>query len=200
MGDRVAEALVLLSAKNATCTQELTNRDGPSDELALIEGDARNLVCALVAVEYIPILVIMNTRASVPPLQSLAAKWRAMALILVALAKLMRRYEDGRVAGAHVQAEQLQIVVRTAQMMLEQEVAETLETRPPETEEDARALAFLRTISVYLLAVHLVLENVMQRGLVGTLLWRLLSHAQPDGECATASASPICGVQILDPG
>ena len=141
----------------------------------------------------------MSFKASTSRLQKLAAKWRAIALVIVAFARLMRRYEDGRIAGAGPQAEQLQIIVRAAQVMLVQELAEAQDTGPPETEDDEAALTFLRMTSVCLLAITCLLQNMMARGLVGALAWQLVGE-QAARDAANARSGPICGCAILDPG
>ncbi len=141
----------------------------------------------------------MTTKASYSPLQALAAKWRAIALVIVAFARLMRRYEDGCAAGAGPQAAQLQTIVRAAQVMLLKEMSEVLEAGPPETDADDAALAFLRMIAVCLLAITCLLQNMMARGLVGAMAWQLAAQ-RSGSEPAIMRSGPICGYTILDPG
>lgn len=81
-----------------------------------------------------------------------------------------------------------------------QDIAEQLEFAPPDSEEDQRALEYLRLVSVCLLAVHLVLEHVIARELAGAPMWRRVSAAPKPEGFEVAAARPIFGVPILDPG
>ena len=141
----------------------------------------------------------MTTNASYSPLQKLAAKWRAIALVIVAFARLMRRYEDGCAAGAGPQAAQLQTIVRAAQVLLLKEMSEALEAGPPETEADENALSFLRMVAVCLLAIICLLQDMLARGLVGAMAWQLAAQ-RSGSEPARLRSGPICGYAILDPG
>ena len=141
----------------------------------------------------------MKPSRSLSPLQTLAAKWRVIGFIALAFARLMRRKEEGRVPGTSDQAGQLALVVRTAQVLIFQELCETLQTAPPETQADQTALAQLRCIAVCLLAIAEIAETVSGRSL-GAVCWmgevrvaRADAVKRPAG--ATASARPY-----LDPG
>lgn len=142
----------------------------------------------------------MDTKASASALQRLAQKWRAIGLVIIAFARLLRRNEDAHVVGTYEQVRQSQIIVRAAQIMLVQELAQTGEDAPVQTGEDRSAAAFLQMIAVCLLAVHLVLENMIARGLRAAQL-------SPEGACVAyarpkfaARAGPVYGTAILEPG
>lgn len=89
------------------------------------------------------------TRSS---LQKLAAKWRVIGLFLVAFA-------------------QLEICVRAAHIMILQDIEEAAGAASPETEADDYALGFLRAVSGYLLAIGLVLQNILARGVLEVSVW-----------------------------
>ena len=142
----------------------------------------------------------MDPKACLSPLQRLAAKWRVIGLIAVAFVQLLRRYEDGRTAGAQVQAEQLYVTISAAHILLTQETSETLETHPPETEADVRELDFLRFVSTCLLALMLVIQNIVARGLLGAPSWMLARAAFFARLGAKVRAQRAEAIPILDPG
>lgn len=142
----------------------------------------------------------MGTKASAPALQRLKEKWRVIGLLIVAFAKLLCRYEDAQAANAYEQVRQLQTIVRAAQIMLVHELAQAAQDFPFQTGDDKRALAFLRMIAVCLLAVHLVLENMIARGLRAAPLRRGMVFAVFARSNSAARAGPVYGVPVLDPG
>ena len=122
-----------------------------------------------------------------------------IALVVVAFARLMRRYEDGRSYSAAAQTEQLYIAVRTAQVMVFQEVSETLQAGAPQSDDDERSLAFLRAVAVYLLVIAVVLENIMARGEVqGAAIWQGAGFGA--AMSSKKRAAQALGIPILDPG
>ena len=108
------------------------------------------------------------TRSS---LQALAVKWRVIGLFIVAFARLMRRYEDVRAPGAAPQTAQLEICVRAAHIMILQDIEEAAGAASLETGADDHALEFLRTVSVCLLAIGFVLQNILARGVLEASVW-----------------------------
>lgn len=167
--------------------------------VAVIPGSEKNTIPPLAVMEYSPISSPMTHSRTLSPLQNLAAKWRLIGLLAVAYARLMRRFEDGRVHGVQAQAEQLYLASRTAQVMLVQEVAETLKAHPPGSNADEDALAHLRGIMACLLILCLVIENMMARGnLLGPAIWQTAGF-----EAAADAAVPLGifrDIPILDPG
>ena len=141
----------------------------------------------------------MNSRASISPLQKVAATWYVVAVLAVMLAKLMRRFEDGHVHGARAQAEQLDVIVRAAHVMLMQDIAEADEhelARP----EDSHTRAHLRCIAASLLVVSLVLRRALMRGLLSAYEWmqaRGANYAAPEPRLAGV---PGRAAVLLDPG
>ena len=142
----------------------------------------------------------MNHTASISALQRLAAKWRAIGLVIAAFAQLMRRQEDGHVAGTFEQAQKLLIITRTAQVMLMHDLEEALEAEPPQTEHDEKALSFLRLVSVCLLAVYCVLENVLSRGVRAALIWQIMPATGPSKGRPAETERQMGRIPLLDPG
>ena len=105
----------------------------------------------------------MHPETSLSPLQSLAAKWRVIGLMLAALAQLMRRSEDGCTPGTAERCHELACVARTAQVMICQDMRDTLAVRAPNGEADENALAHLRVIAICLIAISLVAERIGAR-------------------------------------
>ena len=142
----------------------------------------------------------MHPKTHTSPLQRLAAKWRVIGLIAVAFVRLLRRYEDGHKMGARPQAEQLYVTVSAAHVLLTQEISETLASHPPKTEADARELDFLRFVSICLLALMLVIQNIIARGLAGAPSWMLARAAFFAGPAAGIRAMHAEAIPVLDPG
>jgi len=109
------------------------------------------------------------------PLQALAAKWRVFALLAVAFARLMRRYEDGRVQGAAAPAAELETCLRAAHILLWQDIAGALEGGPPQTAEDEFALDYLRMVACALLMVIFVVQRAAPH-LCGAPVWLCNTH------------------------
>ena len=105
----------------------------------------------------------MTLIAPSSPLQLLAAKWHLFALLAAGFVRLMRRYEDGQASGAYRQAEQLETALRAAHIAVSVDIADTLATRPPQTEADERALQHLHFITISLLVLYCVTQNVKRR-------------------------------------
>ena len=112
----------------------------------------------------------MEPKAHISPLHKVAATWHVVAVLVVMLAKLMRRFEDGHVHGARAQAEQLDVIVRAAYVMLVQDIAEAEEHEPAHPQE-SHTRAHLRCIAASLLVVSLVLRRALMRGLLSAYEW-----------------------------
>ena len=141
----------------------------------------------------------MELKAHISPLQKLAATWHVVAVLAVMLAKLMRRFEDGHVHGARAQAEQLDVIVRAAHVMLMRDIAEADENGPASPEE-SHTRAHLRCIAASLLVVSLVLRRALMRGLLGAHEWlqaRSAFYAAPEPRIA---GGPGKVAELLDPG
>ena len=141
----------------------------------------------------------MEPRARISPLQKVAATWHVVAVLAVMLAKLMRRFEDGHLHGARAQAEQLDVIVRAAHVMLMQDIAEAEEHEPAQPEA-RHTRAHLRCIAASLLVVSLVLRRALMRGLFGVYEWmqaRGAFYAATEVRFATA---PGRAAELLDPG
>lgn len=134
---------------------------------------------------------------SLSRLQRLAVTWRVIGLIAVAFTRLMRRYEDGRTAGAQPQAERLELCLRAAHILLIHEISEAREAAPAETAADTDALDFLRMVCACLLAIAFVIRNIIARGLAGAPGWILarmfyLPPPQASRVLNLGSTPPIC--------
>ena len=141
----------------------------------------------------------MEPKAHISPLQKVAAAWHVVAVLAVMLAKLLRRFEDGYVHGARAQAEQLDVIVCTAHVMLMQDIAEANENGPARPEE-SHTRAHLRCIAASLLVVSLVLRRALMRGLLSAHDWmqaRGAFYAAPEPHLAGV---PGRAAELLDPG
>ena len=103
-------------------------------------------------------------------LQILLARWRVIAFMAVAFARLMRRYEDGYKPGTYELTCQLELAVRAAHILMMQDIQSALYDGTPQTEADHDAIAHLQAIAVCLLATALVLANIRAR-VLGVLCW-----------------------------
>ena len=134
------------------------------------------------------------------PLQRLAAKWRVFGLLAVAFARLLRRYEEGHVHGTYEQAVQLELCVRTAQVRLLYELSETLSVHPPQTEAEDAALAQLRSLAVYLLALTCVIANIRARVLGAACWMRLRQERSETTEIVRLKGQSCAAPPFLDSG
>ena len=142
----------------------------------------------------------MDPKAPSSPLQKLAGKWRMIGLVVVAFMQMLRRYEDGRKAGARAHAEQMLVIICSAQIMLMQDMSGAQGKPAPETEADRQALEYLRLVSVCLLAMARVTRDIIARGLAAAPGWMLAREvfvARPGLGLPMPRSEAI---QILDPG
>ena len=133
------------------------------------------------------------------PLKALAAKWHIFALFAVALVRLMRRYEDGGVHGAGPYAAELETCLRAGHILLLQELADTLEAHPPQTEADARGLQHVQFIACALLAALSVVCRVRRR-LCGARCWQSDGVVEPMRAHIARAIPPARETPFLDSG
>ena len=140
---------------------------------------------------------MMVHSSNISPLQALAAKWHMIALLAVAFARPMRRYEDGYKPGTYEFTRQLELAVRAWHALLMQDIQDASETAPPKTAEDEQALLHLRGIAVCLLAIVLVLSHVRQR-VLGALCWRRERSSEPFNPASLVFPARIFSVPVRD--
>ena len=113
----------------------------------------------------------MDITRRVSAYQTCAAKWRALCLVLLAFARLMRRHEDGAVHGAFEQSQRLQILCRAAHVMLVQELSDLQAEHSVQSDQDAFALAQLQLIATSMLALMFVTLCILKRGVLSAYRW-----------------------------
>ncbi len=150
--------------------------------------------------EKIPIFAFMCHERHPSALQNLAAKWQLIGLVVVAFAKLIRRYEDGCRQGTYEPAVRLELTARAAHAMLMKDIAEALEDGALKTPEEENALLHLRNIAIALLVIVFVMQNILSRRLRPSARWLGQWYPAMAPRARLSGARSAAAFAILDPG